>query len=89
MNGKASRPQNHARRVPAGHGYVKRAKRPQRASVSDCFVAWIRLEGWRCKQTSRSVAVWGVAGAHEEARRWLRRQRRELRQRLAKKGGRP
>jgi hypothetical protein len=69
--------------VPPGYGYVQRAVLPRRVGSSDCYRAWIRVEGGRCKCTSRSIAVWGVRGAKLQCEEWLAGHRRELRSRRA------
>lgn len=65
-------------RVAPGHGYVKLYTRERVGGPSSVFVAWIRVRAGRCKSTSRSVAIWGWAGAQRECEAWLRRERKAL-----------
>lgn len=68
--------------VPPGYGYVRRQPKAQRTSVTDCFVAWIRMKGGKSATTSRSIPRWGVEGARQSCEVWLERKRASL------KGGR-
>lgn len=66
---------------PPGHGYVRRALRPQKASHTWCYVGWLLIEGRRVKSTSYSIGVHGERGARRFAEAWLERERRALRER--------
>lgn len=69
-----------------GHGYVRRAMLPRRASSTDCFVGWLRIEAGKARSTSYSTRAHGVAGARKKALAWLRREKRALRSRLSEAG---
>lgn len=62
--------------TPIGYGYVRRAELIRRRTLSPVFVAWLKTHAGP-KSTSRSIAVWGVAGAKRECEKWLARERRK------------
>ena len=64
-----------------GAAWIKRTAIMRRTSDADVYLAWIRLEDGRPASTSRSIAVWGVTGARAECVKWIREQRRGIRER--------
>lgn len=66
------------RGTPVGYGYVRRTDVSRRKTVAPVFIAWLKTDGGP-KSTTRSIDVWGVAGAKRECEKWLARERRELR----------
>jgi hypothetical protein len=64
--------------VMAGYGYVKRQELWRRAEYHPVWLAWLRVKGGRCLQTSRSVRLWGERGAKRGCEQWLKEQRSRL-----------
>jgi hypothetical protein len=71
--------------VPPGYGYVKRIEVKRRVDWHPVYVAWVRVDGGRNRQTTCSVRLWGEMGAKRRCQRWLVKQRRELRARMSRK----
>lgn len=73
---------NAGRAVVAGHGYVKRVEMKRRVGTWPVWIAWLRIEDRRCKQTSYSCEKWGERGAKRRAEQWLEQERAALWTRL-------
>lgn len=73
--------QHTARKMP-GYGYVREGQVTSRGNSCDAFVAWLRIEDMRCKQTSYGIDAHGPVAAERAAYDWLERERRALAQRL-------
>lgn len=63
--------------TPIGYGYVRRTDVNRRKTLAPVFVAWLKTESGP-KSTTRSIDVWGVAGAKRECEKWLAKARKAI-----------